>query len=120
MSISAEMYDDNKRFLWGLCYRMTGDAYDAEDIVQETFVRAVETSSLDMDQPLRPWLVRVAMNLCRDHLRQRRRRQYDGPWLPSPLPTGEARPLEPALFAAYGKEWCGRLCVRLTEMRADV
>src|SRR5262249_9548708 len=86
MSTSADLYQLNKDYLWGLCYRMTGNASDAEDIVQETFVRVLERPPRRTDDPLRPWLVKVAMNLSRDLLR-RRRRWYKGPWLPSPVPT---------------------------------
>ena len=68
---------------------MTGSAADADDIVQETFVRALERPPARTDVPWRPWLVRVAMNLGRDLLRRRRRRRYVGPWLPSPIETGE-------------------------------
>jgi len=68
--------------LFGLCYRMLGCAADAEDVVQETFVRAY-ASAPNEDAPLRPWLVRVATNLCIDALRARKRRgAYFGPWLP--------------------------------------
>ena len=87
MAISAQTFDEHKRVLWGMCYRMTGSAADADDIVQDTFVRALERPPTDMTAPLRPWLVKVAMNLSRDHLRRRRRREYVGPWLPSPVLT---------------------------------
>src|SRR5258705_13309027 len=87
MSISAQTFDEHKRFLWGVCYRMTGSAADADDIVQDTFVRALEKPPADMNAPLRPWLVKVALNLSRDQLRKRRRREYFGPWLPSPVMT---------------------------------
>jgi len=70
-----------------MCYRMTGSAADADDIVQDTFVKALERPPTDMEAPIRPWLVKVAMNLSRDHLRRRRRREYFGPWLPSPVLT---------------------------------
>ena len=70
-----------------MCYRMTGSAADADDIVQDTFVKALERPPTDMEAPLRPWLVKVAMNLSRDQLRRRRRREYVGPWLPSPVVT---------------------------------
>ena len=66
---------------------MTGSAADADDIVQDTFVRALEKPPADMRAPLRPWLVKVAMNLSRDQLRRRRRQEYFGPWLPSPVLT---------------------------------
>ena len=78
--------------LWGLCYRMTGNAADADDLVQETFVRAIEKPPRDTREPLRPWLVRVAINLSRDVLRKRKRQGYVGPWLPSPVPTDEESP----------------------------
>jgi RNA polymerase sigma-70 factor (ECF subfamily) len=87
MTISAQTFDEHKRALWGMCYRMTGSATDADDIVQDTFVKALERPPADMAAPLRPWLVKVAMNLSRDHLRRRRRREYFGPWLPSPVLT---------------------------------
>src|SRR5215468_2295607 len=87
MSISAQTFDEHKRCLWGMCYRMTGSAADADDIVQDTFVKALEKPPSDMKAPLRPWLVKVAMNLSRDQLRRRRRREYFGPWLPSPVLT---------------------------------
>ena len=75
MTISAQTYDNDKRFLWGLCYRMTGSAADADDIVQDTFVRALEKPPTNVKAPLRPWLVKVALNLSRDQLRRRRRRE---------------------------------------------
>jgi len=92
MTISAQTYDNDKRFLWGLCYRMTGSAADADDIVQDTFVKALEKPPKDLEAPLRPWLVKVALNLSRDQLRRRRRREYFGPWLPSPVLTEEDGP----------------------------
>jgi RNA polymerase sigma-70 factor (ECF subfamily) len=82
-------FSEHRRFLWGLSYRLTGSAADAEDVVQETFVRAMEKPPPRMDEPWRPWLARVALNLGADLLRRRRRRGYDGPWLPSVIETGE-------------------------------
>ena len=87
MPISSEIYTSNQKFLWGLCYRMTGNAADADEIVQETFVKALETPPPRLDEPLRPWLVRVALNLSRDLLRMRKRRGYVGEWLPAPVPA---------------------------------
>src|SRR5689334_4698884 len=89
MTAYAETLETDRRLLWGLCYRMTGNAADADDLVQETFVRALERPPRRTDEPMRPWLVRVAMNLSRDLLRRRRRRDYTGPWLPSPVATDE-------------------------------
>jgi RNA polymerase sigma-70 factor (ECF subfamily) len=89
MSLPAEVFETNRSLLWALCYRMTGSTADADDLVQETFIKALENPPRRADEPLRPWLVRVALNLSRDHLRRRRRRQYIGPWLPSPMPTDD-------------------------------
>jgi RNA polymerase sigma-70 factor (ECF subfamily) len=88
----AREYAAHRSFLWGLCYRLTGSAADADDLVQETFVRALERPPARREAPWRPWLVRVALNLGRDLLRRRRRRRYEGPWLPSPLETEEGIP----------------------------
>ncbi|MBX7220776.1 MAG: sigma-70 family RNA polymerase sigma factor [Blastocatellia bacterium] len=90
MTIPSEIYQSEHKFLWGLCYRMTANAADAEDIVQETFVRAMERPPRNTAEPWRPWLTSVALNLSRDHLRWRRRREYKGTWLPTPIPTDQA------------------------------
>jgi RNA polymerase sigma-70 factor, ECF subfamily len=83
------IYRADARFVWGLCYRMTGSAADADDLVQEPFARALTSPPADTSAPWRPWLVRVAVNLARDRLRQRKRAPYTGPWLPAPVPTEE-------------------------------
>ncbi len=80
------VFDEHRRFLWGYCYRLTGCAADAEDTVQETFVRAMERPPADLARPWRPWLVRVASNLVKDNWRSARSR-YVGSWLPSPIET---------------------------------
>lgn len=96
-------FAEHRRALWALAYRMLGTASDAEDAVQDAFLRAIERPPADEGRPWRPWLVTVLMNRCRDRLRTRRRRGYPGPWLPSPLET--ARPEDLAtdsLFASAG------------------
>jgi RNA polymerase sigma factor (sigma-70 family) len=99
-SALAGAFDEHRGFLWSLSYRLTGNAADADDIVQETFVRALTRPPADRERPWRPWLVQVASNIGRDLLRRRRRRRYDGPWLPSPV---EAEPPshEPTPAARY-------------------
>jgi RNA polymerase sigma-70 factor, ECF subfamily len=84
-----DLFRAHERFLWGLCYRLTGNAADADDLVQETFVRAMKNPPARTDEPWRPWLVRIAINLGRDLLRRRRRQAYDGTWLPAPIETGD-------------------------------
>ena len=58
----TDALEENRRHLWGLCYRMTGNAADADELVQETFVRALEQPPARTDVPWRPWLVRVAID----------------------------------------------------------
>lgn len=91
-------FKEYRSFLWGLSYRMTGSAADADDVVQETFVRAHQHAPSRLDDPKR-WLMRVAINAGRDVLRRRRRRAYLGPWLPTPIETGDDAPasFEPAV-----------------------
>jgi RNA polymerase sigma-70 factor, ECF subfamily len=86
---ASREFQAHRHFLWGLCYRMTGSAADADDLVQETFVRAIERPPADLRDGWRPWLSRVATNLAIDALRRRKRREYIGPWLPAPLDTGD-------------------------------
>ena len=88
----AAPFREHERLLRGLCYRLTGSAADADDLVQETFLRAMERPPARLDEPWKPWLVRVAVNLGRDSLRKRRRLAYVGPWLPSPIESEEPLP----------------------------
>lgn len=85
----AALHAEHSRFLWGVAYRLLGSAADADDLVQETFVRALERPPDDARRAWRPWLTKVAMNLGRDLLRRRRRRRYVGPWIPGPIETGD-------------------------------
>jgi RNA polymerase sigma-70 factor (ECF subfamily) len=86
------LYQEHGRFLWALSYRMTGSAADADDVVQETFVRALAREG--PKDEMRAWLTRIALNLATDVLRRRKRDGYVGPWLPSPVTTPEAEVLE--------------------------
>ena len=55
MSSIEQLFADHRKFLWSLSYRMTGSAADADDVVQDTFVRAMEHPPRRMEDPLRPW-----------------------------------------------------------------
>lgn len=97
MTTHAELYraayQEHGRAIWGLCYRMTGCAADADDLVQDTFRRALEKPPARLEDPLGPWLVKVATNLSRDLLRKRRAKSYVGPWLPAPVESDPEGPL---------------------------
>jgi RNA polymerase sigma-70 factor (ECF subfamily) len=75
--------------LVGLAYRITGSRVEAEDIVQEAWLRARGTDGATIDNPA-AWLTRVVARLALDHLRlaRHRRESYVGPWLPEPVLGG--------------------------------
>ena len=84
--------ESERRSLLGLCYRLLGTVADAEDAVQETYVRWLRLSDADRDAIRAPgaWLMRVAGRVCLDMLgsARARRERYVGEWLPEPVPDG--------------------------------
>jgi RNA polymerase sigma-70 factor (ECF subfamily) len=97
MNISVPIYEKYKKSLWNLTYRITGNAADSEDIVQETFLRFLKKPPQGNEDEVKPWLMRVAANLSIDKLRQRRRRQESQSWLPSPIPDDYLETVNPNL-----------------------
>jgi RNA polymerase sigma-70 factor (ECF subfamily) len=74
------------------CYRMLGSAHDCDDMVQETFVRALRSlSTLSEPAAVRGWLYRIATNVCLDELKKRAPRAR-GPELGPPSPPEAASP----------------------------
>ncbi|MET0214909.1 MAG: sigma factor, partial [Vicinamibacterales bacterium] len=74
--------------LFGLAYRMLGSRADAEDIVQEAYVRWHEVTKDRIDNP-EAWLVTTTSRLAIDRLRRLKteREAYVGQWLPQPIVT---------------------------------
>jgi RNA polymerase sigma-70 factor, ECF subfamily len=73
--VLAEALDEHRRALTGYCYRMLGSAFEADDAVQETMVRAWRAiDSFEGRSTVRSWLYRIATNVCLDMLRGRQRR----------------------------------------------
>lgn len=71
----AALIEQFQGVVFGLCLRMLGHRQDAEDVVQETFVRALRSvGGFDPSRPLRPWLLGIAANRCRTALGRRARR----------------------------------------------
>ncbi|MFD6271132.1 RNA polymerase sigma-70 factor [Nocardia asteroides] len=75
--------------LFALAYRMFGAASEAEDAVQDTYLRWADADRAQIANP-EAWLTTVTVNLCRSALvsARARRETYVGPWLPEPVPTG--------------------------------
>src|SRR5258708_36945764 len=85
MATSQEV-EQHRAGLFGLAYRMLGTVMDAEDIVQEAFVRWQSVPQSDVRSP-RAYLMTTVTRLCVDQLRlaQVEREDYVGVWLPEPL-----------------------------------
>ena len=67
----GELAEWCRPWLYGICFRLVGDGATADDLVQETLVRALrDLTQLREESRFRPWLVRVAVNVCRMHLRR--------------------------------------------------
>jgi RNA polymerase sigma-70 factor, ECF subfamily len=83
-------FEAERARLAGLAYRLTGSIADAEDVVQETWVRWQLADRSAIERPA-AWLTTVASRIGLDRLRSRRRERADyvGPWLPEPLVTSD-------------------------------
>jgi RNA polymerase sigma-70 factor (ECF subfamily) len=90
-----ERFEAERGRLFGLAYRMLGEASEAEDVVQDAYLRWERSELVAVPEA---WLTRVVTNLCLNRLTSARaqRELYVGPWLPEPVVTanGELGPLE--------------------------
>ncbi|WP_431246689.1 RNA polymerase sigma-70 factor [Leifsonia xyli] len=85
---ATETFVANRNLLFTVAYELLGSAADAEDVLQETWLRWAGVDHDGIREP-RAYLVRIATRLALNRLRsaQRRRETYVGPWLPEPLLT---------------------------------
>jgi RNA polymerase sigma-70 factor, ECF subfamily len=85
----VEVFEEHRGLLYGVAYRMLGSVDEAEDIVQETWLRWDRADRSQVTDP-KAYLIRIASRASLDHLRRAatRRESYVGPWLPEPLLTG--------------------------------
>lgn len=83
-----DSFNRHRPLLFAIAYRMLGSAADAEDILQDTFIRWQQTSELEIESP-RALLVTILTRLAINHLQSARvkREEYVGHWLPEPLVT---------------------------------
>ncbi|MER6155880.1 RNA polymerase sigma-70 factor [Streptomyces sp. NPDC001868] len=86
--IATDVFEEHRPVLMGVAYRMLGRVADAEDVVQEAWLRWSGADRSDVREP-RGYLVRVTTRLAIDRLRQvqSRNEAYPGPWLPEPYVT---------------------------------
>lgn len=79
-----ETFESSRRALIGLAYRMLGSIGEAEDVVQDAWLKLARRREFE---PGRGYLLRTVSTLCIDRLRRlkRERRDYPGPWLPEPI-----------------------------------
>lgn len=92
---TAAPFEQHRPLLLGLAYRLLGSMWDAEDVVQEAYVRWTRTDRSAIREP-RAFLITVVSRLALDQLKSARasRETYVGPWLPEPVATARLGPLD--------------------------
>ena len=97
-------FEEHRPLLFSIAYRMLGSASEAEDVLQDAWVRARQDEDAHVRSP-RAYLTTIVTRLCIDHLRsaERTRMEYPGPWLPEPLaaPNQESADLASSLTTAF-------------------
>jgi len=100
----ASAFETHRPLLFSIAYRMLGSATEAEDVVQDAWLRARQDEHAEVRSP-RAYLATIVTRLCIDHLRsaERTRMVYPGPWLPEPLaePNQESALLASSLSTAF-------------------
>ncbi|MDT0350096.1 RNA polymerase sigma factor SigJ [Pseudonocardia charpentierae] len=96
-SLPSAVFEEHRRVLLGLAYRLLGSVWDAEDVVQDAYLRWMGADRTDVRDP-RGFLMTIVTRLALDHLRSARvtRTAYVGPWLPEPVATDALGPLDTA------------------------
>ncbi|MGI5326553.1 RNA polymerase sigma-70 factor [Actinomadura nitritigenes] len=84
----SDVFEEHRNLLFAVAYRMLGTAADAEDAVQDAWIRWSAADRSDVQDP-KAYLVRITTNVALDRLRSARaqRETYVGPWLPEPMLT---------------------------------
>ncbi|HEU5031325.1 MAG TPA: RNA polymerase sigma-70 factor [Spirillospora sp.] len=84
----SDVFEEHRNLLFAVAYRMLGTAADAEDAVQDAWLRWSAADRSDVQDP-KAYLVRITTNVALDRLRSARaqRETYVGPWLPEPMLT---------------------------------
>jgi RNA polymerase sigma-70 factor (ECF subfamily) len=87
----SDLFQAHRARLFGVAYRMLGSASDAEDVVQDAWLRFSAARVADVRSPS-AYLTTIVTRLCLDRLKSARasREEYIGPWLPEPVATDDA------------------------------
>src|SRR4028119_1678293 len=93
MTACTEDFERHRSLLFSIAYRMLGSVAEAEDVVQEAYLRWREVPEGEVRSP-KSYLSAVVTRLSIDRLRSARREEDIGPWRPAPATSG--RPREPA------------------------
>jgi RNA polymerase sigma-70 factor (ECF subfamily) len=98
---STNAFEAHRGYLAGLAYRMLGSVADAQDVVQDAYLRWHSADAAAVRAP-RAYLSQIVTRLCLDHLKSARHRRetYVGPWLPEPLLADPALMTDPAADVA--------------------
>ncbi|MBO7743029.1 RNA polymerase sigma factor SigJ [Paenibacillus sp. MWE-103] len=91
-----ELFKTYNGLLLTLAYQMTGSWSDAEDAVQDVFLKVCDANQASAADDPKAYLCKMVVNRCRDLYKsaRRRRERYFGEWLPEPVPTSEDEPLD--------------------------
>ena len=97
----SDVFNEHRSLLFGIAYRMLGGVADAEDMVQETFLRWQKEDVTEI-KSAKAWLIATITRLSIDQLRsaRRQREEYVGVWLPEPLVGADEGAASPAKLAA--------------------
>jgi len=87
-----DVFTTDRPLLFSIAYRMLGSASDAEDVLQDAWVRYRDTDKSEIRSP-RAFVAKIVARLCLDRLKSARaaREEYVGPWLPEPVLTSEIK-----------------------------
>jgi len=88
--VAADALSRYRRFMWEFGYRATGTIADADTVLRECFPRAADRVLVNHESDAHRFLTSGAAKMALETLRQRKRRQYVGCWLPAPIETGNA------------------------------
>ena len=93
VEIDPEVWSEHRSYLMAVAYRLLGTVSEAEDVVQEAYLRMRRYEGIEIVE-VRRWLTTVVSRICLDHLRsaRARRERYLGIWLPEPLVGADSQP----------------------------